>query len=227
MRTGSNPMGVVIPAHRPLIVTGAARSGTGYCSRWLEAATGEPCGHEQDVEYDFNLEWNPKPPPLNVSWLAAPRLSDPDPPYKVEWILLVRNPLDSINSNARRGHLNDASRYGRFAREQCFPLHDRWRGDHLERAVEYWVAWNRMILDARPDITIWRVEDLAAVGPPTIPTNYNAGDTNPDAPQASGYQGYRLSWMQKWAEALGYPNCSGAPIRDIDRDRLKSLVLQQ
>lgn len=140
------------------LITGAARSGTGYMAQVLKSA-GIPCGHETIFSHgglesaELAVLGQPELE-ADCSWLAAPFLAD-------EWledvciVHLVREPRKAIESVISVKALEQDTPYSRFAFRHLAELRD-WRRPE-ERAACYWLAWNRMIA---PHATIWhRVED--------------------------------------------------------------------
>jgi hypothetical protein len=140
------------------LITGSARSGTGYIAQVLKSA-GIPCGHEAIFSHggldSAKLNVLAEPPFIaDSSWLAAPFLSD-DWLKDVVIIHLVRDPVKTIESILRLKWLEQDTPYSRFAFRHVSELRD-WRRME-ERAAVYWLAWNRKIASYA---TIWhRVED--------------------------------------------------------------------
>lgn len=128
------------------IVTGAARSGTGYVAQVLKSA-GMPCGHEAIFSHggldSAKLAVLQHPALLvDSSWLAAPFLVD-------EWlegvtvIQVVRDPRKAVESILRVKAFIEDNPYSRFAYRHVPEMRD-WRRPE-EQAAAYYLAWNRMV----------------------------------------------------------------------------------
>lgn len=136
-------------AFRRLLVTGCARSGTGYTAAVL-SRLGLPCGHERvfgpaQLRRAGHGAWDAAPPwPERVeaesSWLAAPLLGAL--PEGTLVLHQVRHPLAVMRSNLRIGFFSSRSGYLDFA---CAHLPELERGTPLERAARYWVGWNALV----------------------------------------------------------------------------------
>lgn len=171
----------------PVIVTTCARSGSKYAAAALYKLTGLPFTHERafNLAVVKELGW-PQPhkgrltervlktsvsaPVRDVSWLAA---ASPEPfPNNTLHIHLVRNPLRTIESIARRGFLfrgryQQPDPYGQWAIEvmrehQALSdsrLEPRYSMSMLSIAAEYYCRWHTLGLALKPHYII-RVEDL-------------------------------------------------------------------
>jgi hypothetical protein len=131
-----------------VLVTGCARSGTGYAAALL-SRLGLPCGHERlfapDTVRDRRGGWGalprwPPSVPAESSWLAAPFIERLAPGTLV--VHLVRHPLAVVRSNLRIGFFHEPTDYLDFARAH---LPGPERGSPLAQAARYWVGWNALI----------------------------------------------------------------------------------
>lgn len=138
------------------LITGAARSGTGYIAQVLRSA-GVHCGHE-DVFSHWGLEhieglaetWE-----ADSSWLAAPFLEESflDGTTIVH---LVRRPRDTLESLTLTAIVhNRDSPYFKFAR-RYLPSLGQYTGRILQ-VVHFYVEWNKLI-EPHADV-FHRVED--------------------------------------------------------------------
>jgi hypothetical protein len=132
-------------APQRVLVTGCARSGTGYLAALL-TEVGLACGHELVFEprtvrrsTSEAPDW-PQPVRAESSWLAAPYLARL--PKGTAVVHLVRHPLAVMRSNLRIGFFSAPSEYLEHA---CAHLPGLRQGDLIERAARYWVGWNELI----------------------------------------------------------------------------------
>jgi hypothetical protein len=131
-----------------VLVTGCARSGTGYAAALL-SRLGLPCGHERlfapgslrgpDGAWDAPPRW-PGSVPAESSWLAAPFLERL--PAGTLVVHQLRHPLAVMRSNLRIGFFARPSGYLDFARAHLPGLE---RGTPLAQAARYWVGWNALV----------------------------------------------------------------------------------
>ena len=135
-----------------VLVTGCARSGTGYAAALL-SRLGLPCGHERlfapDTLRDRRGGWQALPRwPHRVtaesSWLAAPFVERLPPGTLV--VHQVRHPLAVVRSNLRIGFFGEPTDYLDFARAHLPGLE---RGSPLAQAARYWVGWNALVERAK------------------------------------------------------------------------------
>ena len=134
---------------RPVLVTGCARSGTGYTAALL-SRLGLPCGHERLFEPAALRPFDPARPdaappwPARVaaesSWLAAPFVAGL--PEGTLVVHQVRHPLAVLRSNLRIGFFSRPSAYLEFASAHLPGLD---QGAEIERAALYWIGWNTLI----------------------------------------------------------------------------------
>jgi hypothetical protein len=132
-----------------VLVTGCARSGTGYLAALL-SELGLACGHERVFEPATLRGLKPGSPapapswPDSVcaesSWLAAPFLASL--PKGTAVVHLVRHPLAVMRSNLRIGFFATPSEYLEHACAHVTGLRQR---APIERAARYWTAWNELI----------------------------------------------------------------------------------
>lgn len=158
------------------VVTGCARSGTGYVARLLG------CGHE----FVYATQGRrPRPAEGDVSCFAAPHLPIPG----VTTVHLVRAPLHCIASLAGKRFLDGAHReFASHVARHAPEVFDHPPG--ARRAAAYWLAWNR--LAARADLT-WRLHTLSAVDPVNVsdPQPVDLDDLGPLAgPVAEAAEAY-------------------------------------
>jgi hypothetical protein len=131
---------------RRILVTGCARSGTGYCAALL-SRVGIACGHEalftpvaQPAEQDG---W-PSGVEAESSWLAAPFLAQL--PRGTLVVHVVRDPAATLRSLWRIGLFRTRSIYRAFAERHCAPLN---HGEPIERTAKYWLRWNELVESAQ------------------------------------------------------------------------------
>jgi len=129
-------------APQRLLVTGCARSGTGYLAALL-TELGLECGHERvfaprTVRGAAPI-W-PEDVRAESSWLAAPFLAHL--PKGTAVVQLVRHPLAVMRSNLRIGFFSTPSEYLEHA---CAHLPSLRQGEPIERAARYWIGWNELI----------------------------------------------------------------------------------
>lgn len=125
------------------LVTGCARSGTGYIATVL-TSLGVPCGHERvfcpsHLDGRDELVW-PDELPGESSWLAAPYLANL--PDDLPVLHQVREPVAFLRSKVRTRFFEVPSWYKSFAERVRPPLLE---GSPLERGMRYWLEWNRMV----------------------------------------------------------------------------------
>lgn len=121
-----------------IVVTGAARSGTGYMAEVLRAC-GVRCGHEDVYNVGSQIDWADYD--AESSWMAVPHLDEirasEDSPVIIH---LIRDPLACAQS------------FLHFFETTGTPFHDvidrfsPWILDassFLERFCRYWITWNR------------------------------------------------------------------------------------
>jgi hypothetical protein len=135
------------PPH--VLVTGCARSGTGYTAALL-TRLGLACGHErvfapQALRRAGGGRWDVAPAwpahlPAESSWLAVPFLGVL--PRGTLVVHQLRHPLAVMRSNLRIGFFTTPSDYLDFALAHAPGL--AW-GAPLERAARYWLEWNARI----------------------------------------------------------------------------------
>lgn len=148
-----------------LLVTGCARSGTGWLAACLTAA-GVDCGHEAVYGLSGPLDggWR-----AEASWLAAPHR----PPAGTHVVHLVRHPLQVIRSNAERGLFGppEPNAWGEYAIRHAPAIAGG--STRLARAAVYWTAWNRLVngdeMVRVEDVTAATVTRLARVVDRTAP----------------------------------------------------------
>ncbi len=132
-----------------VLVTGCARSGTGYTAALL-TRLGVDCGHERLYEpgriqaagkgrLDVAPGW-PKAVAAESSWLAAPFLRSLHPGTLV--LHQVRHPLEVMRSKLRTRFFETPTAYLDLAAAHLAQLQ---RGSSLERAARYWVGWNELV----------------------------------------------------------------------------------
>lgn len=128
-----------------VLVTGCARSGTGYLAALL-SELGLPCGHERVFEprtlhrpVAVAPAW-PASVRAESSWLAAPYLARL--PAGTTVVHLVRHPLAVMRSNLRIGFFTSPSEYLDHA---CAHVPGLFDGQPIERAARYWIGWNTLI----------------------------------------------------------------------------------
>ena len=115
------------------LVTGCARSGTGYIATLL-TALGVPCGHERvfnplTLGKGDELLW-PDASPGESSWLAAPFI--PNLPEEVLILHQVRETVAMIRSKVRTRFFEVPTWYKSFAERVCPELLN---GSPTERAM--------------------------------------------------------------------------------------------
>jgi hypothetical protein len=161
-----------------ILVTGAARSGTGYVAEYLRSFVQIPncvghenvygLHHEHEGRVTVHVSKLDQPPSwgtyqVESSWLAAPFLSSAAPDRSIV-VHLVRDPIKAISSIYRRGFLRPGNAYGEFANKNLggdLVFFEAYR-DPLLRACHYWCEWNLMILTSKCPVAVWRVESLAS-----------------------------------------------------------------
>jgi hypothetical protein len=125
-----------------VLVTGCARSGTGYLAALL-SELGLECGHER-VFAPRTVRGSTPTWPADVraesSWLAAPFLSKL--PQGTAVVHLVRHPLAVMRSNMRIGFFSAPSEYLEHATAHLPVLR---QGQPIECAARYWTGWNELI----------------------------------------------------------------------------------
>ena len=143
------------------LVTGCARSGTGYTAR-LFTALGLPCGHEalfNPIQLSTGEIGWPESRSGESSWLAGPLLAYL--PAGTAVLHQVRSPLSVIRSLVRVRHFELRTLYKEFAEELCPEMA---QGDGLERSLRYWWLWNQEVeqgaLRAGLAYRRYRLEDL-------------------------------------------------------------------
>ncbi len=127
------------------LVTGCARSGTGYIATVLSALD-VPCGHERvfcptRLEGKQEILW-PDDWIGESSWLGAPFAAAL--PEDVPIFHQVREPVSFVRSKLRTRFFETPSWYKSFA-EQVRP--QLLEGTPVERCMRYWLEWNGMIAD--------------------------------------------------------------------------------
>ncbi len=146
------------------LITGCARSGTGYIATLL-TALGIPCGHERvfcptHLRKGEDLLW-PDQVWGESSWLAAPYIDAL--PLDLPVLHQVREPTAFVRSKVRTRFFEVPTWYKSFA-ERVAP--DLLEGTSVERSMRYWITWNRMVAAAgnahgRPYLR-YRLEDIDA-----------------------------------------------------------------
>ena len=141
------------------IATGTGHSGTGYVSRLLSSC-GLRVGHEAVFRANGTTEYHSDVAGAwdgDSSWAAAPFVRDwPEATI----IHAVRHPLATIQSLT----LNNTG-----------PANHEWQNafvgidlphtgkQRIRRQTQYWVRWNALIAELRPDAVLYRVEDRVAL----------------------------------------------------------------
>lgn len=149
------------------VVTGCPRSGTQYAARVLQQL-GYDCPHERSFnpwqaifagEHD-DSPWG------DSSWLAVPYLGWLPPETAI--VHLVRDPLRTINSIVGTGQLDWPTDYRRFLSYHFAGDSELWPEDLARTAQDFWVDWNRRIMNAPRVRMRVKVEDLLARLPELI-----------------------------------------------------------
>lgn len=138
---------------KPVVVTGAKRSGTAYIAAWITNC-GWWCAHERDFP-GRRPKWHRiHPGTVEASYAATPFLDR----ERMHVVHQVRHPLKVVASLMRRRDFADPTApAARWPLEACLPARRRDDGP-LERTLRWWLEWNRMVephAEAR-----WRIEDL-------------------------------------------------------------------
>lgn len=202
-----------------VIITGAPRSGTKWAASQFNRMVGHPVPrftHEQlfslanvgNYELRDLTRGTPYPnAPVGtvrcVSWLAAPFVwsGAHHPDWKV--FVMVRDPLRTIESIARRGFLyrgpyHEANSYGKYALKMLLPS-SQYRTDSQDPVIHatwFWVLWMDMLLES--GYPWFKVEGM---GKPDV-----------DAPAEATNSNRRADWFQS--------------IRLESYDQIKSAVLR-
>ncbi len=132
-----------------VLVTGCARSGTGYTAALL-TRLGVNCGHELVYEpgriraagrgrLDVAPNW-PRGVRAESSWLAAPFLQAL--PRGTLVLHQVRHPLQVVRSKLRIRFFETPTAYLDFAQLHLAGLDSE---SPLERAARYWCGWNALV----------------------------------------------------------------------------------
>jgi hypothetical protein len=141
-----------------VVITGTVYSGTEYMAQLLNENKIK-CGHESW----FNLTARTPGFDVESSWLALPALE------KSGWVgpvvHVIRNPVDAVglivSSNLLRARRRDQLPYREFVEEHVPEIVEM---DHLEAAVEFWVAWNeRCAKVARTTVRLEEIENYLNV----------------------------------------------------------------
>lgn len=125
---------------RRIIVTGTGRCGTGFMSRVL-TESGVACSHE-GVFTPFGATRARHNWQADSSWMAVPHLSTHRDCLRV---LVYRHPVDVINSFVGIGFFDEPSTYLSFMTRRLSLL-DSHRMSAVEKACQYYVAWNLLAL---------------------------------------------------------------------------------
>lgn len=148
--------------HRPFIVTGSGRCGTGYAAQLL-SALGYHCGHE--VAFDWQtIAANTWSIPFALrgcdsSWLAMPLIARL--PQDAVVLHQVRNPLKVVRSLMGISFMSEENRrsdpYTRIADAVVVCP-----ADELEACMHFWTQWNRRIGEETEGRTSmrYRLEEL-------------------------------------------------------------------
>lgn len=141
------------PDRIKLIITGTARAGTTFMSRFLTSA-GIECGHEAVCGFwPEKLSGSPNAI-AESSWCAAPYLRSVDATV----VHIVRNPFRVIPSMMAWRELDTpSSPYTQFALSHV-PEAENYIG--LDRYLCFWLGWMRFI-EAVPVVTTWSIEQLS------------------------------------------------------------------
>ena len=141
------------------IATGTGHSGTGYVARLLSSA-GLRVGHEavfrangsKDYHKRVGFDWDG-----DSSWAAAPFVRDwPEATI----IHAVRHPLATIQSLT----LNATGGDNHLWQNEHIALELPHTGvQRIRRQTQYWLRWNALIAELRPDALLYRVEDRTAL----------------------------------------------------------------
>jgi hypothetical protein len=132
------------PLPTRLLIVGCARSGTGYVSGLLTEA-GLDIGHERVFSIPDGLTPGPAGQPCHdVSWLAAPILSE----LGSEWHIRhqVRDPRAVVSSTLAINLFLDRQSQGSYS-EFAFDHTNRINAEvnPIDRGFRYWVEWNKLI----------------------------------------------------------------------------------
>jgi len=139
---------------KPFVITGCARSATGYVAKLL-AALGIHCGHEKAFNLNrhglFRHEGD-------SSWLAAPWLS-----CLVDEVVVfhqTRHPVSQIRSAVRTRirYPYPRIRYERFMVQHCSAL--PMNMGVLDFYKTYWYYWNQLIEESGRVTKRYRIEDM-------------------------------------------------------------------
>jgi glycosyltransferase involved in cell wall biosynthesis len=144
---GSSAAPTARQPQRRVVVTGCGRSGTGYVSQVL-TALGHPCGHEAVFNPHTDGEWSFGALQGDSSWMAVPYLSQL--PQGTLLLHQVRHPLAVIRSCIGIRMLSEPSPYREFLERHCPEVfaYDA----ELERAMAYWVYWNRRVEESAGEL---------------------------------------------------------------------------
>lgn len=214
--------------HRPFIVTGSGRCGTGYTAKLLQQL-GYPCGHEEVFSPDAVARdrWQRRflERRCDASWLALPCIDQL--PRETVVFHQVRNPVAVIRSLMGMGFLR-----GTEAQHQPYvdvaasvvPL----PADELEADMVFWLEWNRRIPGACAGRThaLYRLEELTpelvremvqlvepgrelgdeeiAAAFAAVPTNYNTRPRAHDVRWDTLPEGELKEQIAQLAEVCGY-----------------------
>jgi hypothetical protein len=136
---------------RPFLITGCARSGTGWAAA-LFTALGHPCGHEEQFSYDRHG-------PLvqsEASWMAVPYLDSL--PEDTTVLRIMRDPYKVVQSIMAKGFLETGDDYDEFVLHHRPEIIKPW--DYLGRTIRYVALWdepleghNLMRVDANTHVT--------------------------------------------------------------------------
>lgn len=124
---------------KPLVITACGRSGTAYVSVVLSAA-GYWCGHEH--VYGVHGAMKLKGSTIEASSLAPAHLDLLDASGAVVFHQ-VRHPLRVAASAVARGSFEVPSKAARIALDAMPQIASE--STPLERALRYWIGWNRRI----------------------------------------------------------------------------------
>jgi len=146
------------------LVTGCGRSGTTYAASLL-TELGAACGHEQVFRPQEILRgevvW-PDDVPGEASWMGAPFVQGL--PEGTVVLHQVREPLAVVRSFLRMRFFEDPSDYPEYLAVARAVLPELGAGAPLERALRYWLGWNRLAERAAQTRGLrylrYRVEDL-------------------------------------------------------------------
>jgi len=140
------------------IITGTGRCGTSYAAKLLTEA-GMQCTHERVWGF-HDADWENPEEPAESSWVAAPFLNGPLA-KDARVIHLVRHPKHVIESLVRTNFFDENTGrrdwpYTQFVYDRMPDLLNM--ESQIDRAAAFYVRWNRMIEDSRPDATRVPVE---------------------------------------------------------------------